>query len=159
MAAAVVPADPCVSPSFRAYDLLYLPPPSGDLMQPGVVALVVHVCTAYGMGAPGRVPTGDIDVLQFDCSAREFSQELQRVRDVEWELLPPCCGRGAACPHLGRMAPEARQWRSGEHMDIRSLLRIPHALHSWLPYSRAHWHVAVTCRLSRSVCARKTPCS
>ena len=127
-----VPADPCVSPSFRAYDLLYLPPPSGDLMQPGVIALVVHVCAAFGMGAPGRVPTGDIDVIHFDCSTRKFSQELQRVRDVGWELMPPCCGRGAACPHLGRMAPEARQWRSGEHMDIRSLLDIPRALRSWL---------------------------
>jgi hypothetical protein len=46
-------------------------------------------------------------------------------------LLPPCCGRGADCPHLSTVA-EPRQWPDGHEMDLRMLLPIPASLASYL---------------------------
>ena len=41
-------------------------------------------------------------------------------------MFPPCCGRGAACPHL-LLATDRRQWPNGDDLDLRVLQAIPEA--------------------------------
>ena len=126
------PSGPGVLPSFRAFDVLYRPAAGWLPSRRRSVAITTQVCRAYGGGDAFCMPTGELDVLLFDCVTRRFLRRLQRERDVDWELLPPCCGRGAACPHLGQMEPELRQWSNGKHLDIRPLLAIPGAFREWL---------------------------
>ena len=48
---------------------------------------------------------------------------------MPFTLFPPCCGRGAACPHLLltiELGPRW-QWPNGDDLDLRVLQAIPAA--------------------------------
>ena len=47
---------------------------------------------------------------------------------MPFTLFPPCCGRGAACPHLLLTIELGRwQWPNGDDLDLRVLQAIPAA--------------------------------
>ena len=50
-------------------------------------------------------------------------QYVSQGESVKWMLMPPCCGRGAACPHL--LSAEGPQWPDGSSLDLTSLAGIP----------------------------------
>jgi hypothetical protein len=45
----------------------------------------------------------------------------------DWQLFPPCCGRGAACIHLILAPCGYRQWPNGDDLDLRVIRPIPEA--------------------------------
>ena len=77
-------------------------------------------------GDPGFFPTGDMTIAVFDTHRLCFDSCPQRVRLCGLQLLPPCCGRGAACDLAFRL-PEHRQWPNGDHLDLRILQALPTA--------------------------------
>lgn len=114
--------------AFRHGDLVFAPP-TGASTQPGV-AVVLEVESAFGFGAEFYVPTGQLRLLPWDVQNLKFSSSL-RCSDQVVVFLPPCCGRGADCPHLSIFA-EPRQWPDGHEMDLSILLSIPASLANYL---------------------------
>ena len=92
--------------------------------------MVLEVESAFGFGAEFSVPTGQLRLLPWDVQNLKFCSSL-RCSDQMVVLLPPCCGRGADCPHLSIFA-EPRQWPDGHEMDLNMLLPIPASLASYL---------------------------
>ena len=71
------------------------------------------------------VPTGELRLLPWDVRTKQFSNVMY-CSDRTFTLLPPCCGRGANCPHL-LLTAWPRQWPNGDALDIGALLPIPAA--------------------------------
>ena len=98
----------------------------------------VELSGGFG-GNTGRLgfPTGEFRLLCWDLVALQFDDHTVLRTSREWELMPPCCGRGCNCPHLFSHFSEAcasasddhpPQWPNGDDLDPRALLPIPAAL-------------------------------
>ena len=68
------------------------------------------------------VQTGRARFYYWDLQAQKFSHS-QLCDAAALTRLPPCCGRGAACPHL--RATERPLWQNGDEMDLGSIDQIP----------------------------------
>ena len=129
---------PIARPRFHTGDLVYCPPPAGSSSP--LVAVVMDVERSGGFGGnTGRLgfPTGEFRLLCWDLVALQFDDHTVLRTSREWELMPPCCGRGCNCPHLFSHFSEAcasasddhpPQWPNGDDLDPRALLPIPAAL-------------------------------
>jgi hypothetical protein len=117
---------------FRAGDIVYHPPPPDRSTQPGVAVVfkVCHSlggCRSYGAPAGRRVPTGELNLLWWDVHRLKFRKLERNVCDRDFTLFPPCCGRGAACPHLLLAQFGCWQWPNGDELDLCVLRPIPEA--------------------------------
>ena len=117
---------------FRAGDIVYHPPPPDRSTQPGVAVVFQVCCTfesvrTYGAPAGRRWPTGELNLLWWDLHRLKFRKLERNVRDRDFTLFPPCCGRGAACEHLLLAQSGCRQWPNGDELDLRVLRPIPEA--------------------------------
>ena len=126
---------PTARPSFRTGDLVYCPPAVGSSLP--FVAVVMDVERSGGFGGnTGQLgfPTGEFRLLHWDSVALRFADRMALRSSAEWQLMPPCCGRGCNCPHLfSQMCAVASddcppQWPNGDDLDPSSLLAIPSAL-------------------------------
>ena len=107
--------------AFRPGDIIY-----HQASQPSAspyVALVFNARSAYGFGGRDCVPTGELEVLMWSGLQFGSRQCVSQAESVKWMLMPPCCGRGAACPHL--LSTEDPQWPDGSSLDLTSLAGIP----------------------------------
>ena len=124
----------------RVGDLVYMPP-RDSTTQHGI-GVITQVWEGVGMGGEdvpegwevprrgsGLMLTGDIDVLIWDTEKLSFEQVFRHQCEGHWELLPPCCGRGVACPHLQQK--HLPQWGNGEPMELSILEPIPRAFLKW----------------------------
>ena len=126
---------PGVTSQFRRGDIIYHAP-SSDTNIPSRIGVVFTVERSYGgsgHGGGGCVPTGKLSLLLWDPESRRFVRCLpvdsQQARG--FSLMPPCCGRGAVCPHLVQSAPD-RQWPNGDALDLEAISPIPQAFASLL---------------------------
>ena len=127
-----------VRSAFRVGDIVYHPPPDRR-MQHGVavIAWVGQRTSAESNegDARVRVPTGELRLLMWDTQRRCFDKRRYVTTDVggdrDWTLLPPCCGRGAACPQLALALPGERQWPNGDALNVRDIEPIPQAFLEW----------------------------
>ena len=121
--------EPGVRSAFRVGDVVYSAP-SNHKMQHGV-AVITSVGRRTDAESNIRLPTGELSLLVWDPTCRGFDGRVLRTDvggDCDWTLLPPCCGRGAACPQLALTLPEERQWPNGHELDICDIQPIPEAL-------------------------------
>ena len=113
-----------IQPSFRVGNIIYSPPPDQST-QPGI-AVVLDVERAHGMGGFGAVPTGRLTLMLWDVHQRTLRRRTESTDyggDRHWQLLPPCCGQGAACPHLQWLeASSEAQFPNGDHLALSSIL-------------------------------------
>jgi len=65
------------------------------------VVVKVHRKEVYfeGVGRHLAIPFGGVDLLLWDLDRLRFGRLMQEVLKMPFTLFPPCCGRGAACPH------------------------------------------------------------
>ena len=75
------------------------------------------------------IERGEISIRLWDLNKLKFTtaHTVLTAHEHPWELLPRCCGRGAACPHLRCCAPEQRWWSNGDRLDLSLLTPIPTA--------------------------------
>ena len=74
----------------------------------------------------GAVPSGRLGLMGWDVDRRMLSRRIQKTDiggDSHWQLLPPCCGRGAACPHLQSL--DEAQYPDGRHCELSDIVGIP----------------------------------
>ena len=121
---------PGVTSAFRRGDIIYHPPPPDLSTQPGV-AVVFDVEYDYGgsgHGGGGRVPARELAVLFWDVDRLAFTRQrwLYHHKTRGFTLMPPCCGRGAECPHLQSSGNDP-QWPNGDPLDLASIRTIPQA--------------------------------
>ena len=121
---------PNVLPACRRGDLVYHPPPPDRSTGP-LVAVVMHVCTGHGGVGFGGIssrgcPTGDARLLFWSPQSRRFTSLKYDVPVRDFTLMPPCCGRGAGCPHLAQS--EDPQWPNGDALRREEIEPIPEAL-------------------------------
>ena len=114
---------------FRRSDIVYCAP-STPSVRPGI-AVVFAALSGYG-GSSGRshgfsVRTGELRLLMWDEVTSKFTgcPRISQADAVRWQLMPPCCGRGAHCPHL--LASADPQWPNGDELDLSLLTGIPGA--------------------------------
>ena len=71
--------------------------------------------------------TGELRLLMWDEVTSKITgcPRISQADAVRWQLMPPCCGRGAHCPHL--LAPADPQWPNGDELDLSLLTGIPGA--------------------------------
>ena len=96
---------------------------TGCSTQPYVAVVVkVHRKEVYFEGVGRRaIPFGGVDLLHWDLDRLQFGRVRQEVK-MPFTLFPPCCGRGAACPHLLLTIELGRwQWPNGD--DLRGWAR------------------------------------
>ena len=124
-------------PAFRRGDLVYLPQQACS--SPPCVAVVMEIERSGGFGGnTGRLgfPTGDFRLLSWDTAGLCFSDRMQWCANKDWQLMPPCCGRGCKCPHLfcQLVEPDGTppQWPNGDDLDPRGLLGLPAAFTAYL---------------------------
>jgi hypothetical protein len=121
--------------AFRTGDIVYHTPrvPVSDVELQHCVAVITHVhsrCCGEvdDRGKDFRLPTGELTLLRWDASRRDFISPMVTADyggDRDWTLLPPCCGRGAACPQLALTLPAERQWPN-------ELETLPEAFRAWM---------------------------
>ena len=118
--------------AFRVGDMVYSPPWKCR-MQHGVAVITwMGGCTSAESGV--RLPTGELELLMWDPESRRFAERTVRTDYggcCNWMLMPPCCGRGAACPQLARARPEERHWPNGDNLLLNDIVPIPAALRAW----------------------------
>ena len=119
--------EPGVRSAFRVGDIVYHAP-SHLKMQHGV-AVVTDLDCRTSAESEVRLSSGALALLLWDPAARAFKStiRLDFGGDRNWMLLPPCCGRGAACPQLALTLQEQRQWPNGDQLDVCELEPIPAA--------------------------------
>ena len=68
---------------------------------------------------------GQLHLLMWDELLSKFTRcpHVSQADSVGWQLMPPCCGRGAHCPHL--QASVDPQWPNGDELDLSLLTGIP----------------------------------
>ena len=120
-------------------DIMYCQP-NAQGGAPGI-GVVINVCQRHGQGVghAGLVCTGTVHMDFWDRGARSFSTRLDCDLS-DFVLLPPCCGRGANCPHLLGLPEGERQYPNGDALQLSDLSPIPGAFRAKLdayPCTRA----------------------
>ena len=115
-------------PAIGMGDLVYYDPPSArERTTTPTVSIVTKVHYhggTYGHRCgslpPTLCPSGQIDLAVWSTSEHKFCKH-NFVSDRGFILMPPCCGRGALCPHLASQDPALRQWPNGDPLDLDDL--------------------------------------
>ena len=115
-------------PAIGMGDLVYYDPPSAcertTTPTVGIVTKVHYHGGTYGQGfgslPPILSPSGEIDLAVWSTSEHKFCTR-NFVSNKGFILMPPCCGRGARCPHLASQDPALRQWPNGDPLDLDDL--------------------------------------
>ena len=71
----------------------------------------------------------EMRLVEYNTQSLCFERTIRDVPGAggrRWQLLPQCCGRGAACPRAWQL-PEHRQWPNGDELDMRILQALPAA--------------------------------
>jgi len=72
---------------------------------------------------------GKVNVLFWSLHDHQFCRRVIRsMLEAELSLFPPCCGRGASCPHLHEKA----EWPNGDSLDLHDVEGIPDAFQKLL---------------------------
>ena len=92
-------------------------PPLQPVTQPGVAVIL-----------SGGFPSCTFSILPWDLQRLRFGEQkhIDKAALANAVLLPPCCGRGAACNHLQRQ--EHPQWPNGDAFSLDVLRPLPQAL-------------------------------
>ena len=130
------PEFPDLQPSLQRGDLVYCPPPPDRSTEAGV-AVVFDVCTAGGGVSKGNslgpCPTGKVNLIFWRLKSQCFAGSIAYdVPSLDFTLMPPCCGRGAACPHLLLSQYGDRSWPNGDALRLQDLEAIPAAFQAVL---------------------------
>ena len=96
------------------------------------VPTAIHLPLPYLTGHGEGELEGRGGVANDACVESSEPQFIQLVRtdfggDRDLVLLPPCCGRGTACPQLALTPPDERRWPNGEELDVCEINSIPQA--------------------------------
>jgi len=116
--------EPGTRSPFREGDIVYHPPPANRSTQGGV-AVVFEV--RRGWVGSRRLPLDEFNLLMWDVQRLKFTRLERDVLSRDFILMPPCCGRGAACAHLLLTQFGRWQWPNGDDLDLRVLRPIPEA--------------------------------
>ena len=125
-----------LSPALRRGDLVYHAPPADRSTEPGV-GVVTDICYAHGgisdgAGSQGGLRSGYVKVLFWQFGKRCFGCS-QEVWESDFTLLPPCCGRGAGCPHLLlSQTVDQHTYPNGDPLRLKDLQAIPDAFQATL---------------------------
>ena len=123
------PSQSNMKPTLKRGDIVYHPPPADRSTEAGVGVVTdvryAHGGISDGKGSDSGVRSGYVDVLFWNFGKRCFGRS-QEVWEVDFTLLPPCCGRGAGCPHLLlSQEPGDRRYPNGDVMHLKDLQAIP----------------------------------
>lgn len=93
------------------------------------VAVITNVGQRTSAESHVRLPTGELSLLVWSPASRKFTQSVRTDfgGERDFVLLPPCCGRGAACPQLALTMPDERRWPNGEELNVREINSISQA--------------------------------
>ena len=123
------PSHSNMKPALKRGDIVYHPPPADRSTEAGV-GVVTDVCYAHGgisdgKGSDSGVRSGYVDVLFWHLGKRCFGRSCE-VWAHDFTLLPPCCGRGAGCPHLLlSQEPGDHRYPNGDVLRLDDLQAIP----------------------------------